>query len=223
MVCLENHFGIKMWLRKLYQNSVLARGAELPTTSFQWLVITYKKPHPPALGHRLSLHRWWPGQTYPCSFESAPALIWCACCGPACAGCHSVCILGVGRSRNTAGARETLQGNTTHSSHYKRRGHRIFKNGQKTASGKNRKILTCLKKNADSVCMLGFTSDYISVCVKLQHPLLVAEQTTTKQLFLKRADRRVAFQGHIKKNEWRIAKSFICHWADYLFKLNKYI
>lgn len=50
------------------------------------------KPHPPPLGHRLSLHRWWPGQTCPCSSGSALALIWSACCGPACAGCRFVCI-----------------------------------------------------------------------------------------------------------------------------------
>lgn len=73
-------------------------------------VKTSRNIHPPALGHTLAPHRWRPGRICPCSSEISLAWIWCACFGPACAGCRSVCIWGNGRVKDhNSWCRETLQ------------------------------------------------------------------------------------------------------------------
>lgn len=103
------HFGIEMWNSSI-KAAFIQESSEQPSLSFpsaQRYILM--RPHPPALGHRPSPHRWWPGRTCPCSFESALVLIWCACCGPACARCRSVCIWRVGRSRIKAAVMETSQ------------------------------------------------------------------------------------------------------------------
>lgn len=76
------------------------------------------RPHLLVLGHRPSPHRWSPGQTGPCSLESALAWIWCVCFCPACAGHRFVCIWGTAEVKEQSRSDRSISWDTHTLTHH---------------------------------------------------------------------------------------------------------